>query len=122
MYSFSWAADKYPVSPGHTLPILKRPAVRSDELTQEREPNSSIGFDWIIEHLQQALHPDLTGFNTRTNERSRSRPNGSPSFHGMLSRATQATSKTRVAASPRIPSKANYWQAGAMSDEDLYQV
>jgi diadenosine tetraphosphate (Ap4A) HIT family hydrolase len=58
--------DKYPVSPGHSLIIVKRAASRFHALHAEEKLRLMHWIDWCFEHLHSALQPD--GFNIGLND------------------------------------------------------
>jgi diadenosine tetraphosphate (Ap4A) HIT family hydrolase len=62
--------DKYPVSPGHTLIIVKRVVVRFHELTSEEKARLIQWIDWCIGHLQSTQQPAPEGFNVGLNDGS----------------------------------------------------
>lgn len=57
---FIVARDKYPISPGHNLIIVKRIVARFRELTSGEKARLLQWVDWCIEHLQQTLKPPQT--------------------------------------------------------------
>jgi len=60
--------DKYPVSPGHTLIIVKRSAERFQDLTSEEKLRLMKWIDWCINYLQEILKPKPDGFNIGLND------------------------------------------------------
>ncbi len=65
---FLIAKDKYPVSPGHTLIIVKRVVERFNELTHEEKLRLMQWIDWCINHLHANLKPEPDGFNVGLND------------------------------------------------------
>ena len=65
---FIVAKDRYPVSPGHTLIIVKRVVARFHELTMEEKARLMKWIDWCISHLQSTLSPEPDGFNVGLND------------------------------------------------------
>ena len=60
--------DKYPVSPGHSLLIVKRVAARFQELTADEKARVITWVDWCIAHLERTLQPQPDGFNVGLND------------------------------------------------------
>ena len=60
--------DKYPVSPGHTLVIVKRIVQRYHQLEQEEKKRLVYWIDWCLDYLQNNLHPEPDGFNVGLND------------------------------------------------------
>jgi diadenosine tetraphosphate (Ap4A) HIT family hydrolase len=102
-------SDKYPVSPGHSLIIVKRAVSRFQQLTKEEKDRLTHWIDWCITYLQETLNPHPDGFNVGLND-------GPP--------AGQTVSQLHVHIIPRyhgdiedprggvrfvIPKKAKYW-------------
>jgi len=65
---FVIAKDKYPVSPGHTLIIVKRIVERFNELSHEEELRIMQWIDWCIKYLGANLKPKPDGFNVGLND------------------------------------------------------
>ena len=65
---FTIARDKYPVSPGHTLIIVKRIVTRFKELSWEEKARLIKWIDWCIDYLQSTLSPEPDGFNVGLND------------------------------------------------------
>jgi diadenosine tetraphosphate (Ap4A) HIT family hydrolase len=107
---FLVAADKYPVSPGHTLLILKRPAARFSDLTHEEKTRLIHWLDWSIEHLQQTLQPKPDGFNIGTNDGAAAGQT-IPQLHWhIIPRYAGDVPDPRGGVRFVIPYKARYWQ------------
>ena len=66
--SFVVAGDKYPVTPGHSLVIVKRVVARFGELTADEKARLMTWVDWGISHLQHTLEPQPDGFNVGLND------------------------------------------------------
>jgi diadenosine tetraphosphate (Ap4A) HIT family hydrolase len=60
--------DRYPVSPGHTLVIVKRVVARFADLTKEEKERLVMWVDWCIGHLELTLDPKPDGFNVGLND------------------------------------------------------
>lgn len=65
---FIIAQDKYPVSPGHTLIIVKRLVARFHDLTVSEKTKLMEWVDWSISHLQMTMNPQPDGFNVGIND------------------------------------------------------
>lgn len=65
---FIVARDKFPVSPGHALIIVKRGISRFRDLTLEEKVRLMQWIDWCISHLQSNLKPKPDGFNVGLND------------------------------------------------------
>ncbi len=65
---FAVVSDKFPVSPGHTLIIPRRPAQRFRELTLSEKARLLIWVEWAQQHLEETLSPVPDGFNLGIND------------------------------------------------------
>lgn len=65
---FVVAFDKFPVSPGHALIIVKRLAARFQELTPEKKTRIIYWIDWCQAHLDQTMNPEPDGYNVGIND------------------------------------------------------
>jgi diadenosine tetraphosphate (Ap4A) HIT family hydrolase len=65
---FAVVSDKFPVSPGHTLIIPRRPLTRFQELTATEKSRLLEWVDWTQRHLEATLAPGPEGFNLGTND------------------------------------------------------
>lgn len=65
---FVVARDKYPVSPGHSLVIVKRVVACFQELTPDEKLRLMTWIDWCIAHLERTLQPRPDGFNVGLND------------------------------------------------------
>ena len=65
---FIVARDKYPISPGHTLVIVKRVVARFQELTADEKTRLLTWVDWCVAHLERTLEPKPDGFNVGLND------------------------------------------------------
>ncbi len=89
---FAVVSDKYPVSPGHTLIIARRPVTRFRELTGAEKARLLVWIDWTQEHLAANLSQAPDGFNLGLND-------------GPAAGQTVLQLHFHV-----IPGKARYWQ------------
>jgi len=65
---FIVARDKYPVSAGHSLVIVRRVVARFQELTADEKARLMTWVDWCIAHLLRTLEPKPDGFNVGLND------------------------------------------------------
>lgn len=65
---FVVASDRYPVSPGHTIIIVKRVVARFEGLSAEEKVRLMHWIDWCIAKLQKILQPPPDGFNMGLND------------------------------------------------------
>ena len=65
---FAVVSDKFPVSPGHTLIIPRRPLTRFQELTATEKSRLLEWVDWTQRHLEATLAPGPEGFNLGMND------------------------------------------------------
>src|SRR3954463_738052 len=61
-------SDKYPISPGHTLIIPRRPVARFQDLTATEKAQLLIWIDWTQPRLPASLHPTPDAFNLGLND------------------------------------------------------
>ena len=67
--SFWVLPDKYPVSPGHTLIVVKDPnKARYQHLTKKEKLALLNWIDWAVDYLNRTLHPKPDGFNFGVND------------------------------------------------------
>ena len=66
---FAVVSDEYPVSPGHTLIIARRPVTRFQELTGAEKARLLVWIDWTQEHLASNLVPGSRRFQPRPQRR-----------------------------------------------------
>jgi diadenosine tetraphosphate (Ap4A) HIT family hydrolase len=107
---FTVARDKYPVSPGHTLVIVKRPVARFRDLTGEEKARLLHWLDWSIAHLQTTLQPPPDGFNIGTNDGPAAGQTIVQLHWHVISRYTGDVPDPRGGVRFVIPEKARYWQ------------
>jgi diadenosine tetraphosphate (Ap4A) HIT family hydrolase len=107
---FLVAADKYPVSRGHTLLILKRAAARFTDLTQGEKTRLIHWLDWSIAHSQKTLQPKPDGFNIGTNDGAAAGQT-IPQLHWhVIPRYAGDVRDPRAGIRFVIPERARYWQ------------
>lgn len=106
---FIVARDKYPVSPGHTLVIVKRAVARFAQLTPEEKLRLLRWVDWGIEHLQASLEPQPDGFNVGLND-GPAAGQTVPQLHvHLIPRYLGDVTDPRGGVRFVVPSKARYW-------------
>jgi diadenosine tetraphosphate (Ap4A) HIT family hydrolase len=100
--------DKFPVSPGHTLIIARRPVSRFRDLVAEEKQTLLRWIDWSIERLQaEPRRPDA--FNIGVND-GPAAGQTIPQLHWhIIPRYAGDTSDPRGGVRLVIPEKANYW-------------
>ena len=65
---FAIVADNFPISPGHTLIIARRPVARFQELTTAEKARLLVWIDWTQQHLGSTLSPTPDAFNLGLND------------------------------------------------------
>ena len=109
---FAVVNDKFPVTPGHTLIIPKRAAVRFQELNAAEKSRLLEGVDWAQRRLQKALSPSPDGFNLGVND-GKAAGQTMPQFHfDVLPRRGGDVPDARGGIRWVIPKTAKYWQHG----------
>lgn len=111
LYTVAW--DKYPVSPGHTLIIVKRLVARFEDLTPEEKAGLLRWTDWSLRHLKAVLKPPPDGFNIGLND-GEAAGQTIPQLHlHIIPRYAGDVPDPRGGVRWIIPEKAKYWQAPA---------
>jgi diadenosine tetraphosphate (Ap4A) HIT family hydrolase len=106
---FIVAKDKYPVSPGHTLIIVKRLVARYSNLTADEKARLTHWIDWCITHLQTNMKPKPDGFNIGLNDgRAAGQTVGQLHVH-IIPRYKGDVADPRGGVRFVIPEKAKYW-------------
>jgi len=100
----------YPVSPGHTLIIARRPVTRFQELTGTEKARLLVWIDWTQEHLAANLSPAPDGFNLGLND-GPAAGQTMPQLHfHVIPRYNGDVPDPRGGIRHVIPGKARYWQ------------
>ena len=107
---FAVVSDKYPVSPGHTLIIARRPVVRFRELTGAEKARLLVWIDWTQEHLASNLSPAPDGFNLGLNDGPAAGQTMLQLHFHVIPRYTGDVPDPRGGIRHVIPGKARYWQ------------
>lgn len=119
---FLVARDKYPVSPGHTLVIAKRPVARFELLTPDETKRLFHWVDWGLKHLQATIIPKPDGFNLGLND-GEAAGQTIPQLHfHIIPRYTGDVPDPRGGVRHVIPTKARYWRDDPSIDPSLVAV
>jgi diadenosine tetraphosphate (Ap4A) HIT family hydrolase len=110
---FVVASDKYPVSLGHSLIIVKRVVARFQELTADEKARLMTWVDWCIAHLERTLQPQPDGFNVGLNDGAAAGQT-IPQLHvHVIPRYQGDVSDPRGGVRWVVPDKARYWTGQA---------
>jgi diadenosine tetraphosphate (Ap4A) HIT family hydrolase len=105
---FAVVSDKFPVSPGHTLIIPRRPLARFRELNATEKVRLLEWVDWAQRHLDAMLSPSPDGFNLGVND-GESAGQTMPQFHfQVIPRHSGDVPDPRGGVRWIIPAKARY--------------
>jgi diadenosine tetraphosphate (Ap4A) HIT family hydrolase len=106
---FAVVADKFPISPGHTLIIARRPVARFQDLTAAEKARLLVWIDWTQEHLASNLSPAPDAFNLGLND-GPAAGQTMPQLHfHVIPRYTGDVPDPRGGIRHVIPSKTCYW-------------
>ena len=106
---FAVVADKFPVSPGHTLIIARRPLARFQELSAAEKLRLLELVDWVQRQLLTTLKPPPDAFNFGLNDGPASGQT-IPQFHfHIMPRYAGDVADPRGGVRHVIPAKARYW-------------
>lgn len=106
---FVMAGDKYPVSPGHTLIIARRPASRFQELTGEEKARLLFWIDWTQRHLASTLVPAPDGFNFGLNDGPAAGQTVAQFHFHIIPRYAGDVADPRGGVRWVVPAKSKYW-------------
>jgi diadenosine tetraphosphate (Ap4A) HIT family hydrolase len=106
---FIVACDKYPVSPGHTLVIVKRVVSRFHDLTPDEKARLLHWVDWCISHLQKSLNPEPDAFNVGLNDGPAAGQTVGQLHVHIIPRYQGDVPDPRGGVRYVIPQKAKYW-------------
>ncbi|MDA1273589.1 MAG: HIT domain-containing protein [Verrucomicrobia bacterium] len=101
--------DKYPVSPGHSLIIVKRLVSRFRKLTADEKTRLTQWMDWCIGHLQDGLKPRPDGFNVGLNDGPAAGQTVGQLHIHVIPRYNGDVSDSRGGVRWVVPTKARYW-------------
>jgi len=102
--------DKYPVSPGHTLIIAKRPVARFSELTKYEKFDLIELIDWVIYYLEEHLESKPDGFNVGINDGRAAGQTVEQLHVHVIPRYTGDVPDPRGGIRFVLPEKAKYWE------------
>lgn len=106
---FAVVSDKFPVSPGHTLIIPRRPLTRFLELSTVEKSRLLEWVGWTQDRLQGTLSPPPDAFNLGVND-GKSAGQTMPQFHfHIIPRIAGDVADPRGGIRWIIPTKAKYW-------------
>ena len=106
---FAVVNDKFPVSPGHTLIVPRRPLTRFKELTAAEKSRLLEWVEWVQTHLLQSLMPSPKAFNLGVND-GIAAGQTIPQFHfHVIPRHSGDVADPRGGLRWVIPEKAKYW-------------
>jgi diadenosine tetraphosphate (Ap4A) HIT family hydrolase len=107
LFAVVW--DKYPLAPGHTLIIPRRPVQRFRDLTAPEKVRLLEWVDWAQQHLEATLSPAPEGFNLGVND-GRAAGQTILQFHfHVIPRCAGDVADPRGGLRWIIPAKARYW-------------
>lgn len=102
--------DKYPVSPGHTLIIPRRPVVRFNKLTVAEATRLTALVASVQEQLNNTLSPKPDAYNIGVND-GEAAGQTIPQFHlHVIPRYRGDVTDPRGGVRWIIPEKAKYWE------------
>ena len=106
---FAVVSDKFPVSPGHTLIVPRRPLARFHELAAAEKTRLLEWVDWAQRHLAATLTPPPEAFNLGVND-GKAAGQTMPQFHfHVIPRHIGDVPDARGGVRWVIPGKAKYW-------------
>ena len=106
---FAVLADKFPISPGHTLAIARRAVARFQDLTPQEKERLLFWIEWAQNHLSASLVPAPDAFNLGLND-GPAAGQTIPQLHfHIIPRYTGDVPDPRGGIRHVIPNKARYW-------------
>lgn len=102
--------DKYPVSPGHCLVIVKRAVARFQELAADEKTRMLTWIDWCVALLEGQLEPKPDGFNIGLNDGAAAGQTVSQLHVHIIPRYHGDVPDPRGGVRWIIPEKAKYWE------------
>ncbi len=107
---FAIVRDKFPITPGHSLIIARRPVIRFQELNGDEKSRLLQWIDWTQQYLATTLIPSPEAFNFGLND-GPAAGQTMPQIHfHIIPRYTGDVIDPRGGVRNLIPSKACYWQ------------
>jgi diadenosine tetraphosphate (Ap4A) HIT family hydrolase len=116
---FAVIQDKYPVSPGHTLIVVRRLASRFQELTSIEKTRLLTWIDWTQQHLARNLSPAPDAFNFGLNDGPAAGQTIVQLHFHVIPRYAGDVPDPRGGVRQVIPSKARYWAPEASSADAI---
>lgn len=106
---FAVLRDRYPVAPGHTLIVPRRPLQRFRDLNGGERVRLLKWVDWTQQHLEATLSPTPDGFNLGVND-GKAAGQTMPQFHfHVIPRYVGDMPDPRGGLRWVVPAKARYW-------------
>lgn len=106
---FAVIRDKYPISPGHSLIIARRPVARFQELTSVEKTRLLVWVEWTQQHLVSTLTPPPDAYNLGLND-GPAAGQTMPQLHfHVIPRYTGDVADARGGIRWVKPDKAKYW-------------
>jgi diadenosine tetraphosphate (Ap4A) HIT family hydrolase len=106
---FAVVTDKFPVSPGHTLIIARRPVARFQELTTAEKARLLVWIDWTQHRLASTISPPPDAFNLGLNDGPAAGQTMSQFHFHVIPRYTGDVPDPRGGIRHVIPGRARYW-------------
>lgn len=106
---FAVVSDKFPVSPGHTLIIPRRPVVRYFDLTAGEKASLLAWIDWTQQYLSTHFAPPPDGFNIGTNDGPAAGQTIAQLHWHIIPRYVGDVADPRGGVRWVVPSRARYW-------------
>ena len=106
---FLVAWDKYPISPGHSLIIVKRVVARFQELTPDEKTRLLTWIDWCVAHCEGSLEPKPDGFNIGLNDGPAAGQTVAQLHVHVIPRYHGDVADPRGGVRSVIPHRAKYW-------------
>ena len=107
LFAVVW--DKYPVTPGHTLIIPRRPLQRFRELTTAERERLLEWVDWAQARLEATLSPVPDGFNLGVNDGKAAGQTMAQFHFHVIPRCAGDVADPRGGVRWVVPGKARYW-------------
>jgi diadenosine tetraphosphate (Ap4A) HIT family hydrolase len=101
--------DKFPISPGHSLIIARRPASRFRDLTSAEKARLVIWLDWVQQHLDATLTPPPDAYNLGLNDGAAAGQTIPQLHFHVIPRYSGDTPDPRGGVRWIMPPKAKYW-------------
>jgi len=106
---FAVVSDKFPISPGHTLIIARRPVARFHDLTTAEKARLPIWIDWTQQLLATKLSPPPDAFNLGLNDGPAAGQTMLQLHFHVIPRYAGDVPDPRGGIRHIIPAKARYW-------------